>query len=497
MNKKYKQILFDTLKLISLAVIFTLLSLLFRKLGFPETNIVIIYILAVLLISLFTTGYAFGIASCVISLFCYNYFFTLPYHTLAVSDPSYIITFIIMLTTSLITSAITAKEKVLRETATEKSEENQILYQLSSSLSDAPDSESVMIIAVKSISRLLQCNTGGIYLGCQYSSSLFVQTLGKEVIHRNVDDVESIRNTLSDLREEYVELDNTLSFPVNGRENLLAVINVDKSVDNSTLLSKKNLLHSIIENIALALDRIEITEEKAKVRETMERERERANLLRAISHDLRTPLSGIMGTSEILMDMTVKDDKRQVMLKGIYQDAAWLRDLVENILSLTRLQDGKVVVHKEMEAMEEVIGSAVSHIEKSFEDRHITVETPLSFVLVPMDAKLIEQVVYNLLYNAVKHTTKEEEIKITLEYSSSYAICSCIDSGEGLEDEDIPNLFNLFYTSKTRSSDAKKGIGLGLTICKTVVEAHGGTIFGENRTDSRGAKFVFTLPLGD
>ena len=201
MYKKYKQILFDTLKLISLTVIFTLLSLLFRKLGFPETNIVIIYILAVLLISLFTTGYAFGIASCVISLFCYNYFFTLPYHTLAVSDPSYIITFIIMLTTSLITSAITAKEKVLRETATEKSEENQILYQLSSSLSDAPDSESVMIIAVKSISRLLQCNTGGIYLGCQYSSSLFVQTLGKEVIHRNVDDVESIRNTLSDLRE--------------------------------------------------------------------------------------------------------------------------------------------------------------------------------------------------------------------------------------------------------------------------------------------------------
>ena len=289
MNKKYKQILFDTLKLISLTVIFTLLSILFRKLGFPETNIVIIYILAVLLISLFTTGYAFGIASCVISLFCYNYFFTLPYHTLAVSDPSYIITFIIMLTTSLITSTITAKEKVLRETATEKSEENQILYQLSSSLSDAPDSESVMIIAVKSISRLLQCNTGGIYLGGQYSSPLFVQTLGKEVIHRNIEDVESIRNAISDLREEYVERDDTLSFPVNGRENLLAVINVDKTVDSSTLLSKKNLLHSIIENIALALDRIEITEEKAKVRETMERERERANLLRAISHDLRTP----------------------------------------------------------------------------------------------------------------------------------------------------------------------------------------------------------------
>ena len=497
MKQNYNHLLSDTLKLITLTVGFTLLSLLFRKLGFPETNIVVIYILAVLLISLFTSGYAFGIAGCVISLFCYNYFFTLPYHTLAVSDPNYLITFIIMLATSFITSTITAKEKVLRETAMEKSEENQILYQLSSSLSDAPDAESVMTIGVKSISRLLQCNTGGIYLGGQISSPLFIQTLGKEIIHRNVDNVDLIRKQLSNITKEYIEREDTLSFPVRGRENLLAVINIDNNVDKNTLTLKNTLLHSIMENISLALDRIEVTEEKAKVRETMERERERANLLRAISHDLRTPLSGIMGTSEILMDMTDRDDKRQVLLKGIYQDAAWLRDLVENILSLTRLQDGKILVHKEMEAMEEVIGSAVAHIEKSFEGRHISVETPERFKLVPMDAKLIEQVIYNLLDNAVKHTKIDEEIKITLEYSSEFAVCSCIDEGEGLEEEDIPNIFNLFYTSATRSSDAKKGIGLGLTICKTVILAHGGEIYGENRKDRKGARFVFTLPLGE
>ncbi|MCI7605755.1 MAG: DUF4118 domain-containing protein [Spirochaetales bacterium] len=497
MNNKYKQILFDVIKMTSLIVLFTLLSILFRKLGFPETNIVVIYILAVLLISLVTTGYVFGIMGCVISLFCYNYFFTLPYHTLAVSDPNYMITFIIMLATSFITSTITAKEKVLRETATEKSEENQILYQLTSSLSDAPDAESVMTIAVKSISRLLQCNTGGFYLGGQISSPLFIQTLGKEIIHRNTDDKEELRISLTGLREEYLESEDVLSFPINGRENLLGVINISKDVEMTTLESKKNLLHSIIENIAMALDRIEITEERANVRETMERERERANLLRAISHDLRTPLSGIMGTSEILIDMTPSPDKRQVLLKGIYQDAAWLRDLVENILSLTRLQDGKIQIHKEMEAMEEVIGSAVSHIEKSFEERHITVETPLSFKLVPMDAKLIEQVIYNLLDNAVKHTETEEEIKVILSYSSNSAECAVIDNGEGLIEEDIPSLFDLFYTSKTRSSDAKKGMGLGLAICKTVVEAHGGKITASNRKDKKGAEFVFSLPLGE
>ena len=157
------------------------------------------------------------------------------------------------------------------------------------------------------------------------------------------------------------------------------------------------MLHSMMENVSLALERIAVTMERIEDRQKMERERERANLLRAISHDLRTPLSGIMGTSEILMDMTEKEDKRQQLLRGIYQDADWLKSLVENILSLTRLQDGQVVVHKEMEAMEEIVESAISHVEKAFPDREIQVEIPEDFHLVPMDARLIEQVITNLL----------------------------------------------------------------------------------------------------
>mgnify|MGYP000172884245 CR=1 FL=1 len=146
-------------------------------------------------------------------------------------------------------------------------------------------------------------------------------------------------------------------------------------------------------------------------------ERERANLLRAISHDLRTPLSGIMGTSEMLMDMTDKEDRRQELLQGIYQDADWLKSLVENILSLTRLQDGKIVIQKEMEAIEEVIGCAVAHVERSFPEREIQVEIPEEFRLVPMDAKLIEQVITNLLDNAVKHTRPQEAITVSASYT--------------------------------------------------------------------------------
>ncbi|MGN1164045.1 MAG: sensor histidine kinase, partial [Candidatus Ornithospirochaeta sp.] len=276
---------------------------------------------------------------------------------------------------------------------------------------------------------------------------------------------------------------------------LLAAVRISPSTKKTTLEAKRNLLLPIFENIAMALDRIEITEERAKVRETMERERERANLLRAISHDLRTPLSGIMGTSEMLMDMTEKDDKRQVLLKGIYQDADWLKNLVENILSLTRLQDGKIVPHKEMEAMEEVIGSAVAHMEKNIGNKRIIVETPMDFKLVPMDAKLVEQVVYNLLDNAIKHTSENEEVKVILSYTPNSAVVSVLDQGEGLSEEDIPHIFDIFYTSRSRSADVKKGIGLGLTICRTVIGAHGGTIKAENRKDGKGAVFTFSLPL--
>lgn len=191
----------------------------------------------------------------------------------------------------------------------------------------------------------------------------------------------------------------------------------------------------------MAMDRIEVTIERVRDRENMQRERERANLLRAISHDLRTPLSGIMGTSEILMDMTDKEDRRHELLQGIYQDADWLKSLVENILSLTRLQDGKIVIHKEMEAIEEVIGCAVAHVERSFPEREIQVEIPEEFRLVPMDAKLIEQVITNLLDNAVKHTRPQEAITVSANYTEDTLLVSVRDEGEGIAEADVSNLF--------------------------------------------------------
>ena len=434
-HKKYVLWIIDIAKLLAVVCGATLLGIFFVKVGFPETNIVVIYIFAVLLVARFTKGYFYGILSSVVSLLCFNYFFTAPYHTLAVNDPSYMITFCIMLITALITSALTTKEKLMTMEATRKGMESQTLYMLSSKLSDAADIEAVIKIAAESMSRLLQVNVGCIYVGEQ-AEPIYIQQLEKEQLHRSVTDVDEIRRIFTNLRTEYLENGENWAFPVNGQNRLLAVIMIDRKVSEEELSPNKKLIHSMIENISLALERIEITIERVKDKQRIEKEQERANLLRSISHDLRTPLSAIMGSCEILMDMTKNNQDSLKLVKGIYQDADWLKSLVENILSLTRLQDGKILVHKEMEALEEVIGSAVAHIEKMNPDREIQVDIPDDFVLVPMDAKLIEQVITNLLDNAIKHTTSKQEIMVSVSYNDKEAIDSVLDEGEGIADID-------------------------------------------------------------
>ena len=175
-NKKDVLRMIDLAKLLAVVCGATLLGVLFVKSGFPETNIVVIYIFAVLLVTRFTKGYFYGILSSVVCLLCFNYFFTVPYHTLAVNDPSYMITFCVMLITALITSALTTKEKLMTMEATRKGVESQTLYMLSSKLSDAADIEAVLKIAVESMSRLLQANVGCVYVGEQ-AEPIYIQQL--------------------------------------------------------------------------------------------------------------------------------------------------------------------------------------------------------------------------------------------------------------------------------------------------------------------------------
>lgn len=248
-----------------------------------------------------------------------------------------------------------------------------------------------------------------------------------------------------------------------------------------------------------------ITNERENVKQVEQKELEvvqeryRSNLLRAISHDLRTPLSGIMGSSEMILGITPEEDPRYKIAEGIYQDADWLYELIENILSLTKLQENKVGLNRQMELIEEVIEVAVRVVEKRVPNREIKVDISEETLWIYMDTHLMEQVLVNLLDNAIKHTGPEEEILIKAERSADKknVILTVADQGEGIADDDIKHIFQMFYTTCKEGPDSQKGVGLGLTICESIVKAHGGTICVYNRTDTRGAAFQITLPCNE
>jgi two-component system sensor histidine kinase KdpD len=206
-----------------------------------------------------------------------------------------------------------------------------------------------------------------------------------------------------------------------------------------------------------------------------------------------------MGTAEILMDMTEDNKQEYELVTAIYKDADWLRSLVENILNLTKLQEGRLIINKHYEALEEIIGSTINYYSRRSSEFEIIIDMPEKLILIPIDAKLIMQVLINLLDNAMKHSKGSNEITIRVKEKNDGKIVEVcvIDNGEGIDPIDLPNVFQTFYTSNCRITDVKHGIGLGLSICEAIVHAHGGTIKAENRQGGNGAIFSFTLPMED
>ncbi len=475
----------------------TLIGFFFRQCELHETNVVVVYIFSVLLISRFTRGYVYGIAASVVSLLLFNWFFTEPYFTLKVHDMTYLITFAIMMFTSIVTSTLTTKVKQAAADASEREKESNALYQMTNHLTDAEDTEAIAQITVTTTSEVLGCNTACICFDEQgIPEKTFLQRKEDEsIIRRDLKDSDELRRRMEQLHGAVDITQQEHLYPIYGKNRILAVLRIPKDVGAAMTAAQTRMLHSIMESAALALERLRSLQEQARSREETAQERYRGNLLRAISHDIRTPLSGIMGTSEMLMDATEQADPRYALARDIYQDAQWLHGMVENILNLTRLQDGKLTLNKQPEAVEEVIGAALLAMEKRLPERAIDVEMPDHVVMAPMDARLIRQVLINLLDNADKHTPKEGKITISVCTDGEAVSITVADRGSGISAQDLPHIFQMFYTTCRRSPDSRRGVGLGLTICQSIVEAHGGTIRAENRKEG-GAAFTFTLPLG-
>ena len=234
----------------------------------------------------------------------------------------------------------------------------------------------------------------------------------------------------------------------------------------------------------------------AEIRLEAEREKTRSNLLRAVSHDLRTPLTGILGASSAVLenDDQLSREERLSLLRDVRDDAQWLIRMVENLLSITRMDgsNGARVV-KSSEAGEEVLETAAVKFRKQFPDWKLTVQEPAEFLLIPMDAVLIEQVLMNLLENAVDHATGSDQIWLSLERLEHQAAFTVRDNGCGLDPALLPHIFESKANAGS-GGDRKRSMGIGLSVCNTIIKAHGGSMEAENM-EQGGAAFRFTLPL--
>ena len=239
-----------------------------------------------------------------------------------------------------------------------------------------------------------------------------------------------------------------------------------------------SIVLSILGDAAMALEKEQVIREKSKADLIAKNEQLRANLLRSISHDLRTPLTSISGSAGILLSSsdTLDEKNKKQLYTDIYDDSLWLINLVENLLSVTRIEDGTMQLNMTTELIEEVVHEALQHISRQGREHHIQVQQDNEFILVKMDTRLMIQVIINLIDNAIKYTPKGSHILIHV-FKQKQEVCIDVqDDGPGITDEMKPHIFDMFYTGNMKVADSRRSLGLGLALCKSIVNAHHGTM---------------------
>lgn len=483
---------------ISLGVIIvaSLIGLFFAHLGFSEANIITLYILGVLITSIVTSSkLAWGFSS-VASVLIFNFLFTKPRFSLMAYGDGYPITFAIMFVASLITGSLASKMHNQTKQSSQAAYRTKILFDANRLLQRASDDEEVLKITAEQLKKLLNRE---IVIFKQNKDAL--QTLvyalddSFQMGEKELNIATSILINHSydykdaQLRCDYYPLKTQLR-----TYGIVAVYKNEKEIDSF----ENSIILSLVGECALALENLFNAKEKELAAVLAENEQLRANLLRAISHDLRTPLTAISGNaSNLISNASSFDEQTKLSIyNDIYNDSMWLINLVENLLSITRLEEGRMNLNFTAELIDEVVAEAVKHVHMRQGGQKITVVHKDEFLLAKMDTRLIIQVIINILDNAIKYTSKDSMITITTEKQKDKAIISIADNGAGIPDELKERVFDMFYTGANKMADSRRSIGLGLALCKSIISVHGGEIFVKDNVPS-GAIFTFTLPIGE
>ena len=435
--------------------------------GFTDANIITVYILAVLVISVLTENRFCWVISSAAGVLLFNFFFTTPKFSLMAYDKGYPVTFLVMLVASLVTGSIAARMKSHAKQSAQTAYRTKILLDTNQMLAKAKSSDEIFEIAATQTKKLL--------------------TLDAFAIRDN--DL----SKLGIIGTSLCKTESCTYYPIHANNTVYGAIGIQstKTVD----AFENSILLSILGECALALESERNAREKEASAILAEQEKLRANLLRTISHDLRTPLTSISGNADNLLanDEVFDIETRRQIYTDIREDSEWLISLVENLLSVSRMGDGKSDIRMSAELVSDVIDEAVRRTEKNANTHKLTVKKSDGILLARMDARLIVQVLINLIDNAIKYTEVGSEIEISAAENDNKIAITVADNGSGIADEIKPRVFDMFFTGAEKIADSRRSLGLGLALCKSIVNAHGGEI---TVTDNKphGAVFTFTLP---
>ena len=466
-----KRTLLSTLKDFGISVLILAiasgLSFGLHYMGFTDANVITVYILAVLVISALIDNRFCWVISSAAGVLLFNFLFTTPKFSLMAYDKGYPVTFVVMLVASLVTGSIAARMKSHAKQSAQTAYRTKILLDTNQMLAKAKSSDEIFEIAASQTKKLLAL------------------------------DAFALRdNDLSKLGITGTSLCKTESctyYPIHASNAVYGAIGIQstKTVD----AFENSILLSILGECALALESERNAREKEASAILAEQEKLRANLLRTISHDLRTPLTSISGNADNLLanDEAFDAETRRQIYTDIREDSEWLISLVENLLSVSRMGDGKSDIRMSAELVSDVIDEAVRRTEKNASEHKLTVKESDGILLARMDARLIVQVLINMIDNAIKYTPSGSEIEISAVEKDNEIAITIADNGHGIADEIKPRVFDMFYTGAEKIADSRRSLGLGLALCKSIVNAHGGEI---TVTDKKphGAVFTFTLP---
>jgi len=482
------------------AVAVTVLSTILGRLMIGRlelANLVMVYLLGVVFIAT-RFGRGPSILASVLSVACFDFLFVQPFYSLSVSDSQYLITLLALLVVGIVISSLTANVRSQAKVAAHRERRAAALYSMSKELSSSQSEEEVMRVAVK-------------HLYSEFSSRnviLFPNSQGRMVFPNKQALAESLLGAdlsvaqwVFDHNEIAGQGTNTLPgasavyFPIHNEDKVLGVLALlPVNLRRVFLPEQQKLLETFLRQIGQAVARIRFSEQARSTLMQMEAERLRNSLLSAISHDLRTPLATIIGSASAIVqnDEKLRPQDRIELGQGIVDEAERMSNLVNSILDMAKLETGLLELNKQWYPLEEIIGTALTQLQGQLAGRPVRVKLPEGIPMVLADAVMIEQVLINLLENAVRYTPAGSALEIVAEIGETSAEIAVLDHGPGIPKGREERLFEKFY--QARHESAQSGVGLGLAICRAIVEIHGGRIVARNRAEG-GAAFSFTLPL--